>query len=439
MRVLRIFHAGRNKAHRARDRSLTEAGIEMMLAVPRHWPEPGSESSLSPEPFPIVEYDVRRPGDVNRHSWTDPDLIVELARQHRADLVDLCEEPFSLVASQLLPRLPAHLPVVMYSAQNLAKRWPPPFHQYERRSFRRVQAFYPCSHQAGSVLRWKGFDGHIEPLPLGYDEGIFRPGVESPRLTLALVGRMVPEKGVLDAVEVLAGLRTAHGLDVELVLAGDGPSAGDALQRAKELGVGDAVEHRAWSDAEGLAELYRSAAVVLAPSRSTATWVEQFGRMIVEAQSSGAVVAGYASGSIEEVGGPPAVLVPEGDVAGLTKAIARVLQDPTELDRLRGAGLELCRSRTWSAVGADQAAFYRAAAEMRPGGISVAAPSARHRAAIAEFGPPAEALGQVRPFALPVLRRPHPLTRALGSALDIGAEARARAGSRRRQPPSARR
>jgi len=69
-----------------------------------------------------------------------------------------------------------------------------------------------------------------------------------------------------------------------------------------------------WLDAQGLAKRYWRAHVVLAPTR---TWVEQFGRMVVEAQTAGAVVVGYASGALPEVVGQAGVLVPEGDVLAL--------------------------------------------------------------------------------------------------------------------------
>ncbi len=72
-----------------------------------------------------------------------------------------------------------------------------------------------------------------------------------------------------------------------------------------------------WQSVAELAAFYRQAHVVLVPSVATETWTEQFGRVIVEAQASGAVVAGYASGSIPEVAGDAALLVAPGDVHAL--------------------------------------------------------------------------------------------------------------------------
>ena len=127
----------------------------------------------------------------------------------------------------------------MYSAQNLDKRWPPPYRNYERRSFQRVYGFYPCLRRA-AVLRGKGFGGLVEPLPLGYEDELYSCGEQSlagGRLRLALVGRMVREKGVCDAVRVLADLHLEKGMDVELVLAGSGLELTAAMALAKDPGL----------------------------------------------------------------------------------------------------------------------------------------------------------------------------------------------------------
>jgi glycosyltransferase involved in cell wall biosynthesis len=431
LRVLRICHAGRNPAHRARDRALLAAGVDVVYVVPRIWPEAGGEGALSAEGFPIIEVDVRSPGDVNRHSYADVGAVSRLAVDHQVDLVDLFEEPFSRAAGQLLPRLPPELPVVMYSAQNLDKRWPPPYRNYERRSFQRVCGFYPCSRQAAAVLRRKGFGGLVEPLPLGYEDELYSCGEQSlagGRLRLALVGRMVHEKGVCDAVRVLADLYLGKGMDAELVLAGSGPELTAAMVLAKELGVSDRVEHRPWLATPQLAQLYRETHVVLAPSRSTATWAEQFGRMIVEGQASGCVIVGYDSGAIPEVGGDPALLVRERDVDSLAQAAALVLSDPEEFQARRRSGLALAAERTWTLVARKQANLYRMVLEAGSTPLLPGSPRARRRLAEAEFGRPAEALGQSRPFALPYLRRPSATSRVLGLTMDMVAEVRTKIG-----------
>ena len=129
---------------------------------------------------------------------------------------------------------------------------------------------------------------------------------------------------------------------------------------------------------------------MLIPSRPTETWVEQFGRVIVEAQASGAVVAGYASGAIPEVAGDAAILTPVGDATGLADRIVALAGDPDDFERRRRPGIELSRTRTWTQVAARQADLYRRVLAGDVPRLDLPrSPRARRAAARAEFGPTA--------------------------------------------------
>ena len=67
--------------------------------------------------------------------------------------------------------------------------------------------------------------------------------------------------------------------------------------------------------------------LLCAPSRTTAVWREQFGRMIVEAMACGVPVAGSDSGEIPFVIGEAGTVLPEGDPEAWTAAIDRLLGD----------------------------------------------------------------------------------------------------------------
>lgn len=424
MRVLRVYHGGRDPGHRARERALVRAGLDVTLVVPSSWPDAGSEQHLSAEPFPIVEVPVRRRGDVNRHAYIDQQALRRVLEDVRPDILDVHEEPFSLAARQWLAAAPASLPAVMYTAQNIDKRFPPPFTAYERQAFARLSGVYPCSRQAAAVVRGKGFAGLVEVVPLGYDDAVYTPGRQSPaddELVLGLVGRLVAEKGVADAVDVLAAVNRVR--PARLLVVGTGPEGIAARQRAADRGVLDRFELDPWRSPAEMAALYRGMHVLLIPSRATPSWTEQFGRVIVEAQASGAIVVGYTSGAIPEVAGEPALLAPEGDAAALAAALD-VLTDPQEHERRRAAGLELAAERTWARVAERQAAFYRRAVESGGGGFPVPrSASARRAAARAEFGPTALTPAGSRPFALPVLRRGGPLAALLAATLDAATRA----------------
>ncbi len=59
MRVLRVYHGGRNPEHRARERALAAGDIELTLVVPAAWPEDG-ERPFAESAFTVVELPVLR-------------------------------------------------------------------------------------------------------------------------------------------------------------------------------------------------------------------------------------------------------------------------------------------------------------------------------------------------------------------------------------------
>lgn len=116
---------------------------------------------------------------------------------------------------------------------------------------------------------------------------------EHPRpFRFALLGLFHPSKGQVEAVEALAAVRAA-GVDVELVLAGDGPA--EAIERSIAATSMQAHVQRAGFVEDPFA-LYHTVHCVLNCSRH-----EAMGRTTVEAMASGLPVIGHASGATVEL------------------------------------------------------------------------------------------------------------------------------------------
>ena len=150
--------------------------------------------------------------------------------------------------------------------------------------------------------------------------------VEPPEVLF--VGRLSPEKGILELVEAADGM--------PLVVAGDGPLR-DRVPQA--LGFVPRPE---------LDRLYARAAVVAVPSRR-----EGFGLAAAEAAAWGKPVVAGDTGGLRDVvsDGETGVLVPPGDAGALRAALERLLGDRELRRRLGAAARERVRERfAWDAV-----------------------------------------------------------------------------------------
>jgi glycosyltransferase involved in cell wall biosynthesis len=96
------------------------------------------------------------------------------------------------------------------------------------------------------------------------------------------------------------------------------------------------------------------------PSRTTARWKEQFGRVLVEAMACGVPVVGSSSGEIPRVIGDAGAVVPEGDAGALTRAVRALADDPAECAALGARGrARVLRDFTQEQIVADTLGFYR--------------------------------------------------------------------------------
>jgi glycosyltransferase involved in cell wall biosynthesis len=143
---------------------------------------------------------------------------------------------------------------------------------------------------------------------------------------------MVPSKGFRDTLLAVAALRQDEP-DVKVVLVGDGPQRSELEALARDPRLAGAVEFVGWS--RDVAGWLRSIDVFAFPARQ-----EPFSLAVLEASAAGLPVVGYEDGGIPEavVAGTTGLLVPTGDVAGLTNAFTRLLRDPSLRRRLGDAG-----------------------------------------------------------------------------------------------------
>jgi glycosyltransferase involved in cell wall biosynthesis len=362
LRVLRIYHSAVVGPWRRRDRELQALGAEVVLVSPRRWNEGGKDVDLAAEGDRFVVPSAT----VGSHPYGfvyDPRPIWRVLRSHTFDVIDVHEEPASLAAAEgwLLARLAgSRAALCLYSAQNLPKRYPVPFRWIEQAMLRRAAGVHTCNDAAGDVLRRKGFSGVVRDLGLGVDVEKFAPAdaASAPDppalLRVGYVGRLEPHKGVDVLVAAVAAI---EGVSLEIV--GAGPER-QMLERAvRDAGAVGRVSFGGFHEQGGLADVYRRFDVVVVPSLDTPSWVEQFGRVAVEAMASGVAVVASRSGALPGVVGDAGVLVTPGDAAALAEALAAMRDDPARRAELAAAGPARAAEYAWPAVARRQLDFYR--------------------------------------------------------------------------------
>lgn len=153
--------------------------------------------------------------------------------------------------------------------------------------------------------------------------------------TVLFAGRMTTLKGGDVLIGAAAAANRRLDRPVRLLMAGEGPERGRWTALASRLGV--AAEFTGWLGGAELAALFRRASVVAVPS----LWPEPFGLVGLDAAVHGVPAVAFAAGGISQWlrDGVNGRLVPEiGDSQALGSAIASMVENPAELERLgRGA------------------------------------------------------------------------------------------------------
>lgn len=348
-----------------------EPDIELTVAVPPEWRDGDRVERLAAahtDGYRLVETPIVLAGNFHLHFYPRLGRVLDAARP---DLVHIDEEPYNL-ATRLALRSSRRrgARTVFFTWQNLNRRYPPPFAWFERAVHRQADGAIAGSRTAADVLRAKGYRGPLWTIAqFGVDESVFRPRtvprVEGAPFTVGFAGRLTHGKGVDLLMEAFAG--TASWLDAvpgaRLVIVGDGPERAALDDQAHRLGVAGRVDFQPWRDSGDMPTFFGSLDAFVLPSRSTLSWVEQFGRVLIEAMACGVPCVGAASGEIPYVIGDAGLVFPEGDSALLRDALRSLAGDRGLRESLASAGRQRVLERfTMARVASDTAEVYRSVA-----------------------------------------------------------------------------
>lgn len=141
---------------------------------------------------------------------------------------------------------------------------------------------------------------------------------------LIYVGRLIPEKGAMEAVEAVALAREV--VEVRLTIVGKGVDEARLRERADALGIGEFVHFAGQLDRAALADVYLSAQCLVLPTY----WAEGFPTVLSEAMSFGLpIITTAARGALDYLeSGVNCVYVPARDSAAVAAAVVGLCHDP---------------------------------------------------------------------------------------------------------------
>jgi glycosyltransferase involved in cell wall biosynthesis len=191
-------------------------------------------------------------------------------------------------------------------------------------------------------------------VPNGVEEGE-RPVVER-LVDVAYVGRLIDEKRVDLLIDAVARLRDS-GRVVRCVIAGDGPAREGLTRHAALAGVSDLVELPGRITDERRAELLGGSRLFAMPSVR-----EGFGITVLEAQAAGAVpvvVRGPNTAASDLVTDRVDGRICEPSAEAIAAAVADLLDDGAQRDRMSLAAREAAGRCEWEAISGRMEEIYQ--------------------------------------------------------------------------------
>jgi glycosyltransferase involved in cell wall biosynthesis len=316
---------------------LRRRGWELTIVVPSRWRHAYSRAQVIPQALPGLERSLRPirvafPGRPQRHLYlTSPRL---LCARSRPDVAFVEAEPYSLVATQwgrAFARVGVPFGVQCY--ENIDRNLPLPIRWLRSRVLRDADFVAARSDSAARLARAWGASGEVEFAPPAVPPWDCAPAACERPFTIGYAGRLVQSKGLMD---LLAAARALEA-PLELLLIGDGELRAQLEDQAipgSKVRVLHGLAH------DRMASAYAQLDVLVLPSRTTGTWKEQFGRVIVEALWCGVPVLGSDSGEIPWLIGltEGGLVFAEGDREMLAARLTELRASPALRQSLAQAG-----------------------------------------------------------------------------------------------------
>jgi glycosyltransferase involved in cell wall biosynthesis len=382
---LKLLYAGHTytiRANQAKIAALAKLpGVEVTLLTPDSWKGPlyANKTDRFSDSFRdhVIHHSLPSVFGGKESAFFYRGKIFSLIAELQPDIVHVEQGAYALSYAQILLALKRNAPnarATFFTWWNIPYQLTGFKATLERFNLQHSACAFAGNVEASAILKCSGFDRPIHVVPqLGVDLTEFsHPRNEGMRQNFGLsgfvigyVGRVAEEKGVLDLVEAVGQMRTNQ--PKMLYILGSGFALEKVKARASTLGI-TLVCHAAVRN-EDIPDHLAMLDCLILPSRSTPTWVEQFGHILIEAMAAGIPVIGSSSGEIPRVIERAGRIFAEGDVAGLTGILDALAENPKLRADLSNLGIARVEKKfTHSRIAEKQFRVYQ---WMMKNGLSV--------------------------------------------------------------------
>lgn len=280
--------------------------------------------------------------------------------QIKPDIIHMFEEPYHNIAAYMTFWSKIICPkakLIFQTFQNQVEKYRNVWVKIQNKTFERSSAAIACAEEMKTVLLYWRYKKTIHVIYPGIETAIFNQasayhlkqklGIN--RFCIGYFGRMLKEKGVEDLIAASKRLTFPH----QLLFIGNGKDKEYFKKLAPDAIWIDAI------DPNDINQYYNALDVFVLPSRTTANWKEQFGRVLVEAMLCGVPVIGSSSGEIPNVIGDAGLVFKEQEVQDLAEKISAIHNDPALRESLVSKGLNRGKIFDWKITADKTYAVYQ--------------------------------------------------------------------------------
>ncbi len=373
MKLLVISHSAVVGGYHDRYREVVRwGGVDLTLLVPKRWRQFNRTVELEKKSDPEYKIVASQPltWGLPGHGLRNVSHIYPgiggLIAEVKPGIIEIWEEPFAAVTAHTIRAAAKAAPsakIIFFSARNLPKQYPPPFSWFQRYTYKRADLAFAMNRDTVDVLRRTGWEKECRIIPLGVDPERFRRmNVSELRaemglkgFTVGFVGKLTPQKGILDLIPAWAGIDG----DSSLLIIGAGELEKEIRRRIRRTGREDRVKIIPPVPYARLPAYLNCLDLLVLPSLTRPGLMEQFGRVLIEAMACGIPVIGSDSGEIPNVIGEDGLIFREGKIADLREKISRLRDNSSLARRLGAQGRErVLQEYSWAIIARKQREVY---------------------------------------------------------------------------------